>query len=325
MDIHTMATKRIKNYFIALLGILFFLAYSANTLAENKKLTVLLDWFANPSHAPLFVAEQQGFFKAEGLDVELIGPADPADPPKLVAAGKADIAITYEPQFIEQVEQGFPLIRIGTLINKPLNCLVVLQSNPIHTIQDLKGKRIGYSSGGSVNSITLKTMLENNGLHLNDTQHINVHYDLTQALLSRNVDAVTGMMRTFEVIQMELAGHPARLFLPEKNGVPSYSELIFVINKNTIQDPRYRKFLNALQKGVIYLQLHPEETWKAFAKTLPELNDTLNHRAWIATLPYFAKNPAYFDSQEWLAFAQFMQKNGLIKNALPIDYYARIV
>ncbi len=287
----------------------------------NQKITVLLDWFANPSHAPLFVAEQQGYFKEAGLDVVMIGPADPSDPPKLVAAGKATIALTYEPQFIEQVEQGLPLIRIGTLVDKPLSCLVVLKESPIHSIQDLKGKSVGYS-GGDMTSVVLKTMLEKNKLNLNDVKHINVHYDLTQALLAQKVDAVTGMMRTFEVIQMELAGHPARVFLPEENGVPTYSELIFVVNKDKVHDPRLPKFLAALQKGVTYLKQHPEETWNTFAKNHPELNDKLNHRAWLDSIPYFAANPASFNRKEWEQFVQFMQKNNLIKKSHSMEDYA---
>src|SRR5688500_433636 len=86
-----------------------------------KKLTDALDWYPNPDHAPLIVAQQQGYFKEQGLDVKLLAPADPNDPPKWAAAKKADIAITYQPQFIEQVDQGLPLIRIGTLIDRPLN------------------------------------------------------------------------------------------------------------------------------------------------------------------------------------------------------------
>src|SRR5437879_3195671 len=130
-----------KKIFICFIFLTTFFIYSTTEAAE--KLTVLLDWFANPDHAPLFVAAQQGYFKEVGLDVNLIGPADPSDPPKLVAAGKADIAITYEPQLIEQVEQGLPLIRIATLIDKPLACLAVLNNSSIKTIRDLKGKRIG--------------------------------------------------------------------------------------------------------------------------------------------------------------------------------------
>lgn len=300
--------------------LILFLFLLPTTVLASEKLTVLLDWFANPSHAPLFVAKEQGFFNKQGLDVDLIGPADPSDPPKLVAAGKADIAITYEPQFIQQVDQGLPLIRIATLIDKPLNCLAVLKNGPIHTIADLKGKRVGYS-GGNVTGITLKTMLEKNNLSLNDVQPINVHYNLTQALLSKKVDAVTGMMRTFEVIQMQLAGQPARIFLPEQNGVPVYSELILVTHKNHINDPRLPKFLIALREGVHYLQQHPQAMWEKFAKTHPELNNELNRRAWFATLPYFAKNPTAFHAEEWLIFSKFMQKNALIKQVQPIEAY----
>lgn len=126
--------------------------------AKSQKLTVLLDWFPNPNHAPLFVAQAKGFFQEEGLTVDLIGPADPADPPKLVAAGKADIAITYEPQFMQQVDRGMPLIRIGTLIDKPLNCIVVLKQSTIKSLRDLKGKTIGYSNG-DMDSAILNVML----------------------------------------------------------------------------------------------------------------------------------------------------------------------
>lgn len=287
--------------------------------AESKKLVVLLDWFANPNHAPLFVAQQQGYFKEQGLEVELIGPADPSDPPKLVAAGKADIAVTYEPQFMEQVDEGLPLVRIGTLIDRPLSCLVTLKESGISKIEDLKNKTVGYS--GSLASMSLKVMLKNHGLQNNDVHIINVHYDLTQALLSKKIDAVTGMMRNFELIQLELNGHPGQAFFPEKNGIPSYSELIYVANKNKIQDPRFKQFLAAVHKGQIYLQNHPESTWHDFAASHPEMNNELGKRSWQMTLPYFAKNPAEYDAKSWLHFAQFMQQNGLIKKVQPLKNY----
>lgn len=306
-----------KKFFILIVTTLLLMCSKAEA---SEKLTVLLDWFANPDHAPLFVAKEKGFFKEAGLDVDLIGPADPADPPKLVAAKKADIAITYEPDFIEQVDQGLPLIHLATLIDKPLACLSVLKDGPIHSIRDLKGKQIGYSTG-SFTDIVLKTMLAKNGMNIEDVHAINIHYDLTQALLSKKMDAISGMMRTYEVIQMDLAGHPARIFLPEQNGVPTYSELIFVVNKNNRHDPRFPKFMTALQRGVDYLQQHPNESWQLFIKSHPELNDTLNRRAFFATLPYFAKNPAAINTTDWQAFIAFMQKKGAIKATHPLSDY----
>lgn len=303
------------------LTIILFSLVSLCNGKEPDKLVVLLDWFANPNHAPLFVAQQQGFFKEQGLNIELIGPSDPSDPPKLVAAGKADIAITYEPQFIEQIDKGLPLIRIGTLIDQPLDCLAVLKDGPIKSIADLKNKSIGYSSNG-VNSVVLKVMLAHNNLKTTDIQAINVHYGLTQALLSEKVTAVTGMMRNFETIQMDLAGHPARIFLPEQNGVPSYSELIFVANKNNFSAEKFSHFLIAVKKGIDFLQKNPEATWREFAKTHPALNDELNHRAWLMSINYFPSSPEKFDEKKWLSFAEFLQSNNLINKVQTLSVYA---
>lgn len=289
--------------------------------APLKPLTVILDWFINPDHAPLFVAEQQGYFKQQGLDVKFIPPADPNDPPKLVAAGKADLAIDYQPQLVLQVAQGLPLVRIATLVDTPLNCLAVTADSNIHNIKDLKGKKIGYSTD-ALGDAMLAAMLQQNGLTTKDVQLINVRYDLVQALLSHNVDAVSGVMRNFEPIEMELAKHPARLFYAEENGMPPYDELIIVANKNKLNDPRLPRFIAALNLGVQYLINHPEESWQLFAKNHPELNNELNHRAWFATLPRFSLTPAALDNSRYKNLALFLQKQGLIKTVPDLESYA---
>jgi putative hydroxymethylpyrimidine transport system substrate-binding protein len=309
------------------LSIMILACCAASTYAANKqpeKLTVILDWFPNPDHAPLVIAQQQGFFKEQNLDVELIGPADPTDPPKWVAAGKADIGITYQPEFMQQVDQGLPLMRIGSLIDKPLDCIVALKGNGINTIKDLKGKRIGSGTGGT-SAIMLKTMLKNNGLTVNDVELINVRYSLTQALLSRKVDAVTGMMRNFEIPQIESKGQNIIAFFPEDNGIPNYSVLIFITNTSKANDPRLPRFLSAIRKAVAWLDDHPREGWKIFAKMYPESNNPVNHAAWFATMPYFAEDPAEFNQDEWQKFAAFMLDNNLIHKQQPTSRYAAVL
>ena len=307
----------------ALIIVLFFLSFLTPAWAatNNKPLTLILDWFANPDHAPIFVAQQQGFFKQQGIDVDIINPADPSDPPKLVAAGKADLAITYQPQLVEQVSQGLPLVRIATLISTPLNCLAVNENSSIKTIADLKGKTIGYSSG-AIDRTAVAVMLAKYKLTLNDVKLINVKYDLTQALLAGKVDAVTGIMRNLELIQMQLAGKPARAFYVEENGMPPYDELVIVTNKNELNDPRLPKFLTALELGAQYLVNHPEESWQQFAKAHPELNNELNHKAWFATLPRFALSPVAMDNSRYQNLAIFLKQQGLIKIIPDLKTYA---
>jgi putative hydroxymethylpyrimidine transport system substrate-binding protein len=294
---------------------------ATNNNQQLQQFTVILDWFANPDHAPLFVAQQQGFFKQQGLDVKLIGPANPADPPKLVAAGKADLAITYQPQLLLDVQQGLPLVRIATLINKPLGCMAVKANNGINSIKDLKGKMIGYSTDG-VDSAMLRAMLAAHDLTIKDVKLTNVNYDLTQALLTGRVDAVTGVFRNFELIQMQLAGFHAQAFYPEDNGVPPYDELILVANRTELNDPRLPRFIKALTQGEDYLQQHPQQSWQIFAKNHPELNNELNRQAWFMTLPDFAQNPGVMDPKKYDQFAQFMLKQGLITRVFPVNVYA---
>ena len=167
----------------------FLLLTSILANAKTDKITIGLDWFINPDHAPLIIAEQRGYFKELGLDVEMIEPADPNDPPKLVAAGKLDLAISYQPQLHIQVDQGLPVVRIGTLVSVPLNSLVVLENGPIKSISDLKGKKIGFSVGGFEEAL-LSGMLEKYNIKMTDVDLVNINFSLSPSLIAKKVDAV---------------------------------------------------------------------------------------------------------------------------------------
>ena len=285
------------------------------------KLTVMLDWFVNPDHGPLIIAREKGFFAAQGLEVELIAPADPNDPPKLVAAGKADLAVSYQPQLHLQVNEQLPLVRVGTLVATPLNSLVVLADGPVKSIEDLKGRKIGYSVGGFEEAL-LGAMLEKHGLTLADVELVNVNFSLSPALIAGQVDAVIGAFRNFELNQMELVGHPGRAFYPEEEGVPAYDELVLLANKDGLARPELRRFLSAVESATAWTINHPDEAWAVFKATDPALDDELNHRAWLATLPRLAHRPAALDHGRYQRFAAFLAARGLIDSQPPVATYA---
>lgn len=290
--------------------------------AAAERLTVLLDWFVNPDHGPLIVARERGMFKAAGLDVTFIEPADPSLPPKLVAAGKAELAISYQPQLHMMVAEGLPLLRIATLIATPLNSLVVLRDGPIKKIADLKGKKVGYSVGGFEDAL-LGRMLETHGLSLADVELVNVNFSLSPSLLSGQVDAVIGAFRNFELNQMDIEGRPGRAFYPEEEGVPAYDELIVLTNTKFAEAGALRRFVDVLEASVQYIVNHPEESWRIFADADPKkLDDELNRRAWRDTLPRFALRPGALDKARYERFGAFLQERGLIGDLPPLETYA---
>lgn len=297
-----------------LLLILFLLPMLSFASPAPQKLTVMLNWFPNPNHAPLIIAEQRGFFKEQGLDVKLIGPTTPNAAPRLVADGKVDLGLTYEPQFLQQLDHGMPLVRIGTLIDKPLACVVALKGSGIKHLSDLKGMPIGVNDS-QLNLLTLKTMLHKQGFADKDIRIVNVRYNLTQALLSQRVKAVAGLLRNRDVPLLELQHQQVLTFFPEDYGVPAYAELVFITNSKNKHDARWPRFLAAVKKAVRYIDEHPQESWKLFADRFPELDTQANLETWFATMPYFAEDPGMLDAAEHARFAGFMRENHLIRQA----------
>ncbi len=296
------------------------LIYSNNVLA-NEKVTLLLDWFINPDHGPIIIANEKGIFKEEGLEIEIIPPANPADPPKLVAAGKADIAISYQPQLHMQVHEGLPVTRVGTLVATPLNCLLVLEDGPIKTLSDLKDKKIGYSISGMEQAL-LSAILKKAKINKNDVEYINVNWSLSPSLMSKQVDAVIGAYRNFELNQMKIEGVKGRCFYIEEEGVPPYDELIFIVNNKNINKHMLIKFLDSIEKATQYIINHPKESWEIFSNYSKELNNDLNEMAWYDTIPRFALRPAALDKRRYERFENFLYEEGLIKDKFSFEKMA---
>jgi putative hydroxymethylpyrimidine transport system substrate-binding protein len=291
---------------------------TATPSQASDKLTVLLEWFVNPDHAPMVVAQQLGLFDKAGLEVELLPPADPSAVPRLVSAGQADIGIHYQPNLYLDHEAGLPLVRFGTLVETPLNTVTVLASGPIASLKDLKGKTVGFSVSGFEDAM-LGRMLASAGLGKDDVTLVNVNFALSPSLIGGKVDATIGGFRNFELSQMRLEGHEGRSFFPEEHGVPVYDELIFVTRRDLAGDPRLPRFLEAVEQGAIYLTNHPQDAWTLFIKAYPNLDDALNKQAFTDTLPRFAKRPAALDRGRYERFGAFMKESGLIKTAPAIE------
>lgn len=301
---------------------LVLLLTSLVSASAAEKLSVILDWFVNPDHTPLVIAKEGGYFARHGLDVNLIAPADPSSPPRLVAAGQADVAVDYQPSLMLQVKEGLPIVRFGTLIGSPLNCLIVLKDGPVKTLADLKGKKVGFSVA-SFQDAYLGAILKSAGLTMADITLVNVNFNLVTALLSGQVDAAIDGYRNVELIQLGIEGKPGLAWFPEEYGVPPYDELIYVTSTKLKDDPRLPRFLAAVEEATTFVEAHPDEAQAMFMKAHPDLNDELNRRSFTATLPFFAKKPGALDAARYDRYAAFLKDAKLLDAIPPVESYAK--
>ena len=187
----------------------------------QDRLSIMLDWFVNPNHAPIVLAQELGYFDAAGLEIEVITPSEPNAPPRMAAAGRVDLAISYQPQLHLSRHDDLPLRRVGTLIATPLTCLAVLADHPAQDFGDLAGGTIGFAVAG-VQEVMLDAMLAHHGLAPDAVVRVNISWSISPALMARQVDGVIGAFRNFEMNQLQLEGTEGRCFYPEAEGVPGY-------------------------------------------------------------------------------------------------------
>ncbi|WP_047047113.1 ABC transporter substrate-binding protein [Vibrio mexicanus] len=289
--------------------------------ATEKKLTLMLDWFVNPNHGPIVIAHERGYFAEQGIEVEIQEPADPSTPAKLVAAGRVDLAVSYQPSLTIDVAAGLPLVRASTLIATPLNTLMVLDNGKYDSLANLKGKKIGIAIAGNEEA-TISTMLAQENVKFSEVEIINIGWALSSSLASGKVDAIWGGLRNFETNQLDIEGYKAKAYFPEEHGVPTYDELVFVANAKSFDKEAIAAFNKALEQATTYIVNHPEDSWKQFVAYAPDtLNNELNQRAWNDTLTRFALRPSAVDLKRYDDYAEFMYKQGIIKTLPKAEDY----
>jgi len=313
--------KHVKKLIASTLLTLASSLLATPALAETQKITLMLDWFVNPNHGPIVIAQQHGYFKEQGLAVTIQEPADPSTPSKLVAAGKVDMAVSYQPSLIMDIAQGLPLVRSGTLIATPLNSLITLQKSGIDSLAKLKGKTIGISIAGNEEA-TVGTMLHSAGLSIDDVKIVNVGWALSSSLASGKVDAIWGGLRNFEKNQLITEGYQPVMFYPEENGVPNYDELIFVANAKDHKAKAIRAFNTAIEEATTYIVNHPNKAWQEFVTYAPDtLDNKLNKMAWQDTLSRFALRPAAVNLTRYDHYARFLFDHKIISTLPEAKHY----
>jgi putative hydroxymethylpyrimidine transport system substrate-binding protein len=284
-----------------------------------KRLNLTLDFYPNADHAGIYAAQASGRFREQGLDVRVRAPADPAAPLKLVAAGKTDLAVSYEPEVLRARDKGAPVVAIGALVQKPLTSIVSLPKAGIRSPADLRGKRVG-TAGIDYQSAYLQAVLDRAGVDRSTVRERNVGFDLLPALATGKVDAVLGAFWNYEGVDLRLRGRDPQIIRIDQAGVPAYNELVIVASEKSVRERRdeLRRFIAALGDGTHELADDPAAGLSALLRANRDLDKRLQRESIKVTTPLLlppeGRPYGWQDPGEWAAFGQFMRRNKLIKH-----------
>jgi putative hydroxymethylpyrimidine transport system substrate-binding protein len=284
-----------------------------------QTLRVMLDWFPNADHVGLYQAIADGGFRRAALNVHVETPSDPATPLKLLAAGKIDVAISYEPEVLLARNEGEPLVSIGAIVQEPLTSIVSIGSKGISSPAQLRGKTVG-DAGISYQHAYLRTILTRAGVPDGSVKEMNVGSNLVPALLSGRVNAVLGAYWNYEAIQLAQQRKSPHVIHMDQVGVPPYDELVIVVRRATIADhpEAIRRFVQALGRGYESVRRDPTAGVQNLVKASPGLDPKLQLASVKATLPAFfpgGSHPwGWQDPARWNAYGLWMLHNHLIAN-----------
>jgi putative hydroxymethylpyrimidine transport system substrate-binding protein len=284
----------------------------------SKRVELMLDYFPNADHSGIYAAQADGQFRQAGLDVKIRQPADPAVPIKQVAAGRVDLAVSYEPEVLRARDKGLHVVSVGALVQKPLTSIISLPSARVRRTKDLAGKTVG-TAGIDYQTAYLRTVLLDAGVEPKRTKQRNVGFNLVPALLSKKVDAILGGFWNYEGVDLRLRRKRPRIIRIERAGVPSYNELVLVANEDALDRdaPKLRAFIGALSRGTADLRRNPDGAIEGLLQANRDLDPELQRASLKETLPLFFppkdKPFGWQDPRDWQAFTAWMRDNGLLQ------------
>jgi putative hydroxymethylpyrimidine transport system substrate-binding protein len=293
---------------------------SENVTGKAQPFSLALDFYPNPDHAGIYMAQKLGYFEEAGLDVSIQAPADPSAPIKQVAAGQTDLAISYEPEVALAREQGLDVVAVGALVNRPLTSMIWLKKSGIKGIGSLRGKTIA-TAGIPYQEAFLKTILARAKLTASDVKTVNVGFGLLPALVGGNAQAMLGGYSNVEGVDLRERGKEPVITPVDKLGVPTYDELVLVANRKALEEEpdSYRLFIAALARGTEAAVANPKAATQAVLEANESLDPKLTAAEVEATLPLLAatakgKPYGYMDPSQWSTFTAWMRDNELIES-----------
>ena len=294
-----------------------------NTVAAGplQKVTLALDWTPNTNHTGFYVAQQQGLYKAQGIDLQILPYSDAASPDTLVASGQADFGISFVEQVVIDRAGGLPVKSVAAIVQHNTSELATLKSSGLDRPAKLEGTR--YAGFGTpYEEPVIATVIKQDGGKTGAIQNITTNTGGLQAIESKQADFVW-IYKGWEAIQARHDGFDLNEFLVKDYGVPDYPSPVIIASESFLQKQGDlgRRFLAATAQGFAYAIAHPDEAADLLiAANPPETfpDKTLVHEsAQYLAGQYQAEAPRWGEQTlpQWTGYPQFMVNSGKLEDA----------
>jgi len=296
----------------------------------QRAFTVALDSPTNATHAALYTASSEGDFGDVGLQVVMATPQTPAQPLQLLEQGRADVAISHEPEVLIARDRGAKIVSIAALVQRPLASIIALPGSPVRSVATLAGRSVA-TSGLPFQTALLRAALAGAAVSPASVRVSDVGFQLNGAITSGAVDATFGGFWNYQATQLRAAGRRPTVIPIDQAGIPRYDELVLVVRE---EEARYRgeelrSFLQALSQGERSVRADPAKAATTLVRADPSLQPAVQLASIRQTVPVSepAESGEPFGWQspaEWAAFGGWMFSRHIVAgnpNAAPFPAF----
>lgn len=284
----------------------------------SSRTTLLLNWYANPYHTPIFVAHALGYYLEEGIKLAILEPNDPGDVTEIVGLGHVDFGVKAMIHTVAARAKGYPVTSIGTLLDEPPTGLIALKSSGISTFQDIVGKRIGYI--GEFGKRIIDDLAQLAGIDPDSYQTVRIGMNVTDAICRDIIDTGIGFIN-FQRIELEqMRGETVFLRLDQLAGLGCccFCSIQFIVPEKTMQQPGLiRGFLNATQRGAAFTTEQPDKAYELLCQAKPGLRTAMYQTIFNRTLPFFSRNLLNID-RDWAKVGRYARHLGVVDDTFGI-------
>jgi putative hydroxymethylpyrimidine transport system substrate-binding protein len=223
---------------------------------ELRPAVIGLDFTPNAVHAPIYAAVREGFDRDHGINLRIRPPGSSPDSLKLLASGRADLAVLDIHDLGLARERGADVVAVAALVQRPLAAIIARPG--IDRPRELEGRRVGVS-GLPSDPAVLRAVVEGDGGDYGKIRQVTIGFAAVASLIARRIDAVPAFWNA-EGVVLRQRGVPVREFRVDDFGAPPYPEVVLFTTRETLEKrrPMVEGVVQALRDGTRSVLADPE-------------------------------------------------------------------